>query len=42
MPPGLTRVGVSWVTAPIDTDAHAVRWSYVAYSGSAGVWVPFL
>ena len=40
MPPGLTRLGVSWVTAPM-TPTRTPPTVYVAYSGSTGVVVPF-
>ena len=41
MPPGLTSVEVSWVTAPTTQTSRPAR-SKIAYSGSTGVVVPFL
>ena len=39
MPPGLTSVGVSCVTAPM-TPTFTPSMSMIVYSGSAGVVVP--
>ena len=40
MPPGLTRLGVSWVTAPM-TATRTPSMVCSKYSGSTGVVVPF-